>query len=389
MTSALPLSFDRAVKAAAIVAAFIIMTAIATNLRYNLQTDFVSFWAASKLTLLGMPAAAYDLDVHRATEITAVAIDGTIPFTYPPPYLFAILPLGLLPYAMAHAAWVVATFAACVAAAHKLVPGGGMLAIAFPPAIICGIGGQNSFLVAAIFMAGMVLLKSKPFLAGVMLGLIIFKPHLGVLLPLALIAGREWRAFAGAAVSTVGLMLLSILTFGWVSWTGFAALLPLASEIAAAGLVSWNKMASVYATLRLAGVPDYLAVVVHGVLALAACVLVWHVWRTSVDIVRRAAVLGSATLLISPYVFIYDQMLLVPALAYLWRRDTDHRWLVVIYAAALVSLAGNFYSATTVNFAPIAPLLVLAHIARDLRRRAATANAYAALGADCRTPSST
>lgn len=138
----LPSLFDRAVKIAAILAMFVIMTAIATNLRYNLQTDFVSFWAAAKLALAGAPVAAYDLDLHQSMEMTAVAIDGTIPFTYPPPYLFAVFPFGLLPYAPAHAVWVGTTLSAYVAATHKLVPAAGILAIAFPPAVICGIGGQ-------------------------------------------------------------------------------------------------------------------------------------------------------------------------------------------------------------------------------------------------------
>lgn len=381
--------FDRAVKIAAILAMFVIMTAVATNLRYNLQTDFVSFWAAAKLALARTPAAAYDLDLHRSIEMTAVAIDGTIPFTYPPPYLFAVLPFGLLPYAMAHAVWVATTVSTYIAASHKLAPGSGILAIAFPPAIICGIGGQNSFLIAAIFMTGMTLLKPRPFVAGVVLGLIAFKPHLGVLLPLALIAGREWRAFVGAAVSTLGLILFSIIAFGIASWEGFIALIPLAGEIAAAGLVSWNKMASLYGALRLLGLTDYVAVAAHGAIAVAGCILVWRVWRTSVDIGLRAAVLGSATLLISPYVFIYDQVLMVPALAYLWQRGNDHRWLALIYAAAMLSLAGNFYSATILNVAPVAPLIVLTLIARDHLRLERKTSGYAAFGADWRTPSST
>lgn len=381
--------FDRAVKIAAILAMFVIMTAIATNLRYHLQTDFVSFWAAAKLALAGTPAAAYDLDLHRSMEMTAVAIDGTIPFTYPPPYLFVVLPFALLPYAMAHAVWVATTVSAYIAAAHKLVPGTGMLAIAFPPVVICGIGGQNSFLIAAIFMAGMALLKLRPFIAGLMLGLIAFKPHLGVLLPLALIAGREWRAFAGATVSTLGLILLSIVAFGIVSWEGFIALLPLAGEVAAAGLVSWNKMASIYAALRLVGVPNHFAIAMHAAIAVAGCILVWRVWRTTTDITTRAAVLCSATLLISPYVFIYDQVLLVPALAYLWQRGTDRRWLTLIYALAILSLAGNFYSETILNLAPITPLLLLALIARYQLFIKREASSHAAFGADCRTPSST
>lgn len=389
MTRTLPSIFDRAVKAAAILSAFIVLTAICTNLRFNLQTDFVSFWAAAKLALGGTAAAAYDLQAHKAMESTAVAVNGTIPFPYPPTYFFAILPFGMLPYAISHAVWVGTTLSAFVAAVHKLVPNAGLLAIAFPPVIICGIGGQNSFLLAAMFMLGMALIQSRPFVAGVILGLMVFKPHLGVLLPLALIAGREWRVFAGATVSTLGMVFFSGLAFGASSWTGFIEMLPLAGEIAADGLVSWNKMASVYASLRLANVPEVWAGAIHASVALAASVVVWRVWRVSMDITARAAVLGAATLTISPYLFIYDQLLLVPALAYLWQRGGNEKWIGALYVIALIGLAGNFFSATSINFAPLLPITLLALVWHDNRAAAWLSSAHAAFGADCLTPSST
>jgi alpha-1,2-mannosyltransferase len=352
-------TFRKAVKAAAILSAFVIFTAVCTNLRHILQTDFVSFWAAAKLALGGNPLAAYDIESHKAMELTAVAVDGTIPFTYPPPYLFAILPFGLFSYAIAHAIWVGTTLSAYLTAVHKLAPNSALLAMAFPPAMICGIGGQNSFLLAAIFMLGMVCLKSLPFAAGLMLGLIVIKPHLGLLLPLALLAGREWRAFAGATISTLGLMLLSAVAFGPTSWTKFIELLPFASQIASAGLVSWAKMASIYASLRLAGFPEAIAFGVHIVFAVAASVIVWQVWRRSTDLMLRAAVLSCATLMISPYLFIYDQVFLVPAIAHLWRRGGSEKPLAMLYIISLVSLAGSFQSVTNFNLAPVLPTILL------------------------------
>ena len=163
----------------------------------------------------------------------------------------------------------------------------------------------------------------------------------------------------------------------------------MASEIAAAGLVNWNKMASIYAALRLVGMPEYFAVAFHGLGALCGCFLVWRIWRMSSDVVLRAAVLGSATLLISPYVFIYDQVLLVPALAYLSQRGINKGAMSFVYAVAILSLAGNFYSAAALNLAPIVPLALLGMIWRDHRFTLNDATVHAAFGADSRTPSST
>ena len=356
--------FARAIRIAAILSAFVIATAILTNLRFGYQTDFVSFWAAAKLVLSGHPADAYNIALHKSVELSAVALNGLMPFPYPPPYFWVVLPFGLLPYAAAHAAWVGMTLSAYIASARRLVPGSALLALAFPPVVICGIIGQNSFLLAAIFMAGLALLKPRPMLAGMVFGCMIFKPHLGILLPLALVAGREWRAFAGATMSTLGLMLGSLMMFGIASWKGFFALLPLYGNIAADGLVSWNKMASVYASLRLIGVPETLAWGMHAVVALIACAGLWRVWRSSDDGLARGAALASATLLISPYIYIYDQMLLFVGIACLWQRGGHEKWLGAIFAISILSLAGNFYAATVVNLAPLATIITLALVMR-------------------------
>ena len=47
-------------------------------------------------------------------------------------------------------------------------------------------------------------MQRQPWLAGVCLGLLSYKPHLGLLIPIALIAGARWRVFVSAALVTVG-----------------------------------------------------------------------------------------------------------------------------------------------------------------------------------------
>ena len=69
--------------------------------------------------------------------------------------------------------------------------------MAMPPVLINAITGQAGFLIAALFIGGMALLPKRPLLGGMLLGLMVIKPQLGLVLPFALAAGREWRAFAG------------------------------------------------------------------------------------------------------------------------------------------------------------------------------------------------
>ena len=83
------------------------------------------------------------------------------------------------------------------------MPGQGalLLALAAPAVFINAVGGQNSTWTAALFGSGLSLLERRPLLAGGLLGLLIYKPQLGLLIPVALLAGRHWRASEGVAVS--------------------------------------------------------------------------------------------------------------------------------------------------------------------------------------------
>jgi len=70
-------------------------------------------------------------------------------------------------------------------------------ALAFP-ATIWTIGyGQNAFLTAALLGAGTLLLDGRPAVAGVLLGMLCYKPHFALLVPVALLAGRRWLAIRG------------------------------------------------------------------------------------------------------------------------------------------------------------------------------------------------
>jgi hypothetical protein len=77
-------------------------------------SDFVQFWAASKLLLAGPPAGAY-LPAEPSAVQLALGRDHWFPFLCPPPFLAVIAPLGLLPYALAWPVWVAATSTAATA----------------------------------------------------------------------------------------------------------------------------------------------------------------------------------------------------------------------------------------------------------------------------------
>ena len=76
-----------------------------------------------------------------------------------------------------------------------------LVALAFP-AVLINIGhGQNGFLTAALLGGALVVLERRPIMAGFMLGLLVYKPQYGLLLPLVLAVSGRWKCFASAAVT--------------------------------------------------------------------------------------------------------------------------------------------------------------------------------------------
>src|SRR5579862_2858892 len=251
-----------------------------------LGTDFVSFWTVSSAFLHDQIAAIYDPAALNQLE-RAIAGDhtGFYAWLYPPIALLLVAPLAFLPYISALALWLSAGLAAYLAALWRILPRPLMLwaGLAFPAVLVTIEHGQNAFITSGLLAWGLLLLRSRPIAAGVLFGLLSFKPQLGMLLPFALIAGGHWRAIASAAVTIVILAGMTVLAFGIESWSGYVSVLPLAREVLDLGLVPHYKMQSVYAALRLLGTDASAAYGAQALAAMATLLAVMWVWRRRVD----------------------------------------------------------------------------------------------------------
>jgi hypothetical protein len=352
----------------ALIFLFVSALCIFHNIRSAQQIDFISFWAAGVLALQGNAAAAYDIDAHNAVQDGLQAFATKMPFAYPPPFLLIVVPLGLLPYQIAAGFWIVGTYLLYFAAARRLLPGSGWLVAAFPPVLLNGMIGQNGFLTAALFIGGALCLGKRPFVAGLILGCLVIKPQLGLLIPIAFIAAGQWRSFAGAAVSSISLVLLAWIVFGTEAYAGMFQIAPVFASIASDGLVGWHKMGSVYASLRLAGLPAGAAWTAHIFVALAAAAAVWIVWRRPIDLRAKLAVLTAASMLVSPYIYVYDTMLLILPILWLVAAGVDQRLIMALWLIPLVTFLQSFGFNDTVNLMPLLPIALLLIICREPRR---------------------
>jgi arabinofuranan 3-O-arabinosyltransferase len=290
----------------------------------RIATDFVNVWASGRQVLDGNPAAAYDVLIHKEAEVAAVghAFAGEYPWIYPPTFLFVATLLALIPFVPAYAVWISLSFPAYVATVRAIVGhrAGFLFACAYPGILSNFMVGQNGFATAALLGGSLVLLQSRPALAGCFIGLLSFKPHLGILFPLVLIASGQWRATAAAAAVTALLVLASYLVFGMETWHAFLHSLPVASQAALTeGRADWGKLQSVFAVTRLVGGSAGVAWTLHFTMAGAIAIALCALWRSKISSDLKAAAFATGALLVTPYLFLYDLVVLAVPMAFLIR----------------------------------------------------------------------
>jgi alpha-1,2-mannosyltransferase len=348
-----------------------------------LGTDFSNVYAAGTLVLDGQPRAPFDPALQYARE--QAIFGAATPFYgwhYPPFFLFVAAALALMPYKLALLVWQGATLALYLAALRSIVlrsqadpPAGSppaatartpadplwlVLALAFP-AVFINLGhGHNGFLTAALIGAALVNLDRRPWLAGLLLGLMVYKPQFGILFPLVLAATGRWRSFAAAAATVAALALITTLVFGVSVWDAFLASTHFTRTIVLeAGETGWQKIQSVFSVVRMWGGPVALAYAVQSaVTVMLAAALVW-LWRAQVDFPLKAAALIIAALLATPYSLDYDMTALAPAIAFLAVHGLRHGFAPFEKSALAVLWIAPFV-ARSVAQAVLAPVGVLA-----------------------------
>ena len=286
--------------------------------------DFVNVWAAGRLTLDGNPAAAYDWTLHKAAEVIAVGhgFDGYYGWHYPPTFLFAAAALALIPYTAASLIWLVATLPAYFAAVRVIVGerAGIFVALGFPAALWNATAGQNGFLTAALIGGTLGLMERHPTLAGICLGLLSYKPHFGLLFPLVLLADRRSRVLVTAAAVTIVMAALSWLAFGAAAWEAFVHWMPITSRVVLGeGGAGWNRLQSLFGLVRAHGGSETLAWSVQAAMALTLAIALCWLWRSRAPFELKAAALAAGALLATPYLYIYDLVVLAIPVAFLLR----------------------------------------------------------------------
>jgi len=348
-----------------------------------LYGDFTDVWVAGWQALTADASQLYESNEFVRIQTALLgARDYFYPnWPYPPTFFLILAPLSTLPYKYAFLAWDVATLLGCLVVVYLIVrrPAAIALVLASPFTVWNFLAGQNGFLTASLLGASLLFLEKRPIVAGVFIGCLTYKPQFGILLPIALVASRQWRAFASAGVAASLLAAASIALFGSDAWAAFPYGFVAQSKLNLGGGPdsNWGYLQSVYGLTRSLHGSGCTAWLGQGLTILATAVVVWIVWQSPVRYPLKAATLSAAALIATPYVFAYDMAALAIPVAFLAKDQIYHGMLrgeqpimIAMFGATLAALVILGDSANHITFGevPFAPLVVITLLAVISRR---------------------
>lgn len=296
--------------------------------------DFLAYWTGGHLFVQGDLTELYDPQAQFTVQHEIVPeMSGMSWFVAPPLVAVAYAPLGLLPYPVAAMVFLTLSIAVVAACGHLLASELAvnprvsrrlaLLGLAAAPPVFEAVGsGQNSpMLLLCWLLATRCARNGREPMAGVLLALAAFKPHLALLVPVLLVCRRRWGALAAFTVTLAAGLLATWAIFGvstvrtWIH--------TLAGDTFGAGVSegqTW-KMESIGALLLdvtgLGGtdVP---------ILLVGAIVLACWTRRTTAEPLGDMARLALVTVLCAPHVMLYDGVLLLITAA--WLAAAGHLW---------------------------------------------------------------
>ena len=211
-------SWTIAILTAVVLCFMVVLLSSYRELTFTGKNDFVAFYGGARLLDTG---DLYDRERLKEEAIRAI---GTYSHQHGyvrlPFHAAFVWPMSRLPYLSAYLIWEAAAVAAFAAFVIFWRPPGGQLNMLFAamsvPAFTSIANGQDcTFLL--LFILGTVFLyrRGERFRAGAVLSLCAIKFHLFLLLPVLILARREWRLAQGLMSGGAVLAMVSFAVAGW------------------------------------------------------------------------------------------------------------------------------------------------------------------------------
>lgn len=343
--------------------------------------DFSVFWSAARVALEHNAAAVFSAQWMQPMEESLRHQVGYSPWPYPPTFLLAVVLFGLLPFGVALVLYFVlglSAYGAMLARISHNVERAWLPWLAAFPGVPVALGlGQNSLLTVSAAGAALALLETNAGFAGMCIAILVIKPQFGVLFPLALVCGRQWKALVVAGLCTLAFAGGSVAVFGVEAWRAFAAYLPEFSRIAVeqGGREMWLGMPTVFAISRSLGLSVRAAYVVHGLVAAPAVTVMIFLWAKRARFELRATAFVVATLLMQPYIMFYDLVWLILPIVFLMRDarvQALNRLEWVLLAAVWLAPVQGVLAAYVGHYLQVLPAVLVALLAIVMQRHFAS-----------------
>jgi arabinofuranan 3-O-arabinosyltransferase len=351
-----------------------------------IYTDLAFAWAATMQALHGNPSLLYDpVEFVKLQAALFGQADYYYPnWAYPPTFFLFLAPFTIVRYVYGFITWDVVTLLGFIAVIYLIVRRRSAIALALASPFTAWnfLAAYNGFLTASLLGAALVLLGRWPVPAGMFIGCLTYKPQFGILVPVALAAANQWRAFISASATAAALAGISIGMFGTGVWRAlpsqFAAQ---TTEVFLAhgdpNSAHWGYIQTIYGLVRLLHGSGAAAWLAQGLTTCGAAILVWLVWRSSARYALKAATLSAAALIATPYAFAYDMAAIAIPVAFLAMDQSrcgslrgEQTVMIALFVGIFAALIvfGDRQGGVTFGAVPLAPFALAAILAVVLRR---------------------
>ncbi|WP_316158858.1 MULTISPECIES: glycosyltransferase family 87 protein [unclassified Bradyrhizobium] len=331
--------------------------------------DFFGLWSFGRFAALS-GASIYDpVALARYQQSLDPTLGGGgFPYPYPPTFLLVLIPLGMLALPVAYVCWISVTFAlyglATLGRDWRSLTSLALLAA--PTTLINAITGQNGFLSAALLIGGLRLLARHPIVAGTLLGLLAYKPQFVLLMPVVLLASRNWRAILSAIATTaIVAVVTSAALDPWI-WLEWIVKFPSYQAQLQANQASLDHMMpTVIAGLHALGAPPPIGYLVQLLLSCSIVVMVWDAWRRGMT-EQAIALVAVGSIIATPYAMIYDMPMVAAGIAIHWKARSDAGEPIPPLEIGLVIALGACLLAMIVHSVPLAAAILLVLLALSI-----------------------
>jgi Glycosyltransferase family 87 len=288
--------------------------------------DFVHEYVLGKIALERNEPLLYDY--QGQLQLSRLAIPGLAGESYLPIYAPQVSllysPFAMLPYLWAAALWMLfsaAMYAACCYAVWRTAPnlqGEGstiaILALALPAFFNLIAFGQNSAIALCAFVLAYLALRSrKPFFAGMALGVLLYKPQLGIAAAVLFVLTLDWRLILGGLVTAASQLGIAWAYYGKICLLDYFHALRNLGQNAKLLEPKLFQMYSLRSFWQMLLPWPSVAFALYLVSAVIVLALLYRAWRSPGPLSLRYAAFLVATVLVDPHLTSYDLVVLAPA----------------------------------------------------------------------------